>query len=122
MSKRYFSAESAHGSSTSHGFANDTIVLAFDSKSARDRYVAESPNLSCRAIRFDEVTAHAANWSMTNNKRSEPRPFTGEFWGIEKWSTHPRYDMRYADVDGLIGRVGVCYRDDELHGCDRLYR
>lgn len=36
--KKFYSIESAHGSESSRGFANDTIVKVFDSKSARDDF------------------------------------------------------------------------------------
>jgi len=44
--RRYFSAESMCGSSTSYGFSNDTIVYVFASKADRDRYVREFGLLS----------------------------------------------------------------------------
>ena len=80
--KRFFSSESAHGSESSHGFANDTIVLVFDSKQARDKYVERSRNLSCKAIRASEATSEAANQSLTSNDDGRPRPFSSECWII----------------------------------------
>ena len=106
MCRRYFSAESAHGSDSSYGFSNDTIVLAFDNKRARDRYVAESRNLSCEAIRFDQVTTYAANYDTSSNRTVKPRPFSGDFWGIvESRDCVPGE----RQPDGLIGEVQVCY-------------
>ena len=82
--KRYFSSESAHGSESSHGFANDTIVLVFDSKQARDKYVEQSSNLSCQAIRASEATSEAANQSLTSNDDGRPRPHKSECWIIRE--------------------------------------
>ena len=82
--KRYFSSESAHGSESSHGFANDTIVLVFDSKQARDKYVQQSRNLSCKAIRASAATSEAANQSLTSNDDGRPRPHKSECWIIRE--------------------------------------
>ena len=83
--KRYFSSESAHGSETSHGFANDTIVLVFDCKQARDKYVEQSSNLSCQAIRASEATSEAANESLSGHyDDGRPRPHKSECWVIRE--------------------------------------
>ena len=104
MSKRFFSSESQHGSETSHGFSNDTIVRVFNSKKARDKYVHESKNLSCEAIKFADVTRHATNYSMTQDREVKPDPFRGEYWCII-----PDYAMESSDIsiDGYIGIVEV---------------
>jgi hypothetical protein len=83
--KRYFSRESRAGNSTSFGFANDTIVLAFESRQARDKYVEQSRNLSCMAIRASEATKEAANVSLTGNHNGKPRPYLYQCWVIERW-------------------------------------
>ena len=80
--KRYFSSESAHGSESSHGFANDTIVLAFYSKIMRDWYVSLSSNISCRAIKASQATAEATNVSLTDNHNGRPAPFSKQCWVI----------------------------------------
>ena len=82
--KRFFSSESAHGSESSYGFANDTIVLVFDSKQARDKYVERSRNLSCKAIRARQATREAANLWLTSNDDGRPRPHKSECWIIDK--------------------------------------
>lgn len=114
---RYFSAESAHGSESSHGFSNDTIVRVFSGKSARDKYVSESRNISCRAIPANDATKQAANWSMAGNCSSAPRPFSGEFWGIVE---------SYLDDDlpeGCIGRLECCSDNDCMGNLvERFYR
>jgi hypothetical protein len=102
--KRYFAGQSDHGSKSSHGFANDWTVYAFSSKSARDSFVEKSDNLSCKAIPFKKVTAHAANWSLTRNEYNKPKPFSAEFWAIvpfEAWNDQ--------GIDGCIGVVDVCF-------------
>ena len=101
MKRYYYTRESAHGSSTSHGFANDTVVGVFDSKKARDEYVKNSKNLSCQAIRRNEATKEANIWSMTQNCYSGPKPFSGEFWAIVE-----PYDEPWCE--GHIGTVECC--------------
>ena len=96
--KKFYSIESAHGSESSRGFANDTIVKVFDSKSARDDYVQKSRNISCGAISAKNATREATNWNLTQNRTNAPRPFSGEFWAI----IPPYYD---EDTRGLIGYV-----------------
>ena len=110
--KRYFSAESERGSSSSYGFSNDTRVLCFSSKSARDKYVAQSKNLSCCKILARNATKEAANFSLTHNRTIKPDTFRGEFWGIIE------YD---EEIDGCIGILAIC---DEYYpfGADRFYK
>ena len=110
--KRYFSSESAHGSSTSFGFANDTIVLVFSTRKARDRYVERSRNLSCKAIRASEATSEAANQSMTDNDDGRPRAFTIECWVITDW--HGSYP------EGCIGHLDIGSTWDD--SATRFYR
>ena len=111
--KRYYSAESAHGSESSHGFSNDTIVFAFNSPRARDDYVTKSRNISCRAILAREVTKYATNLNLSSNRTNAPRPFSGEFWAIID-----AYDD--ATIPGLIGYVGVPYPDEPI--VERLHK
>jgi len=116
MSKRFFSAESAHGSSSSYGFSNDTVVYAFGSKKDRDNYVDKSKNISCRKIIFSEVTKMAANVSLTmNNNGGRPKPFSCEYWGI--------VNCGFEDFpEGCIGRVEVCVCDGDYGFIERLYK
>ena len=115
MSKRYFSAESAHGSSTSQGFANDTLVLVFESKTARDNYITSGGNITRRAIKASEATKEATNYSLTQNKAIKPDTFSGEYWGITNDITD------YADqVAGCIGELTVCHDDNYPRG-ERFY-
>ena len=95
----YYSAESAHGSKTSHGFSNDTIVRVWETKEARDNYIKEAGNISARAILRSEVTTQATNYSLTSNKNLKPNPFKGEFWGI----CEDYYD--HFDYPGYVGLV-----------------
>ena len=112
---RFYAAESDYGSDTSRGFTNDWTVYVFDSKSARDEFVRTRHNLTTRSIRRDEVTKIAANWSLTQNRLIEPRPFTGEYWGIDTTLA----DL-YDDIHGLVGIMEVC--DDDGYDCERFYR
>ena len=106
MEKRlFFSAESAHGSESSHGFANDTIVYAWDSKKSRDNYVKTCSNISTKAIKKNEVVMYATNWSLDRHCHLKPR--RTEFWGIVDVA------LRYAATgrslpDGMVGRVDIC--------------
>jgi len=115
--KRYFSSESAHGSESSFGFANDTIVLVFDSRQARDKYVQQSRNLSCRAIPARRATREATNISLTGNHNGKPRAFT-----IECWIIREPFDPER--VPGCIGSLEIGTTWDVGHGSDieRFYR
>jgi hypothetical protein len=108
--KRYFAGQSAHGSSSSHGFSNDWDVYAFSSKAARDAFVEKSDNLSCVAIKFCDVTNKARNWSLTHNEYNEPKPFSREFWAIM-----PRMDEDENHIEGCIGIVDVCDEDHPFY-------
>ena len=112
--KRFFSAESSHGSKNSYGFSNDTVVLAFDSQRARDAYVENSQNLSCVSIRARDATKHAANWNLSTNQSDEPKKFTEEFWGIKPlWPNN---------IPHCIGQLAVCCIDDIMYGdATRMY-
>ena len=104
MKRYYYTAESAHGSESSHGFSNDTIVLVWESRAARQQYLDNVRNLSARAIRRDEVADHAANWSVTENRDNSPRPFSNECWIIRKDDT---IGCPGNTVEGLVGYVTV---------------
>jgi hypothetical protein len=103
--KHYYSKESAHGSESSMGFANDNVVKVFKSKKERDNYVSNSRNISCEPIKRNEVTNHARNWHMTQNCYIEPRPFQSEFWGINDWDSD--------ESIGCIGTIEVCCNNEE---------
>ena len=112
--KRYYSAESAHGSESSHGFSNDTIVFAFNSRQARDNYVAKSRNISCQAILAREATKYATNFNLSINRTNAPRPFSGEFWAIiDAYTGGPI-------IPGLLGYVGVPCSDEPI--IERLHK
>jgi hypothetical protein len=113
MPKRFFAKFSAHGSVTSHGFVNDTIVLVFNSKKNRNDFVKNSNNLSCRPIKASEATRFASNYSLTENKHIKPNTFKGEFWGIVNYY----YDESFAP--GCLGALEVCSDDSN---CERLLK
>ena len=99
MNRKYFySSESAHGNSSSHGFSNDTVVRVWETKQARDTYVKETKNITARVILRSEVTGQATNYRMSSNKNQKPNPFQGEFWGI--------YEDDYSGFD-QPGYVGI---------------
>ena len=104
--KLFYSAESAHGSDSSRGFANDKIVKAFDSKARRDSYVENSRNISCKAIMRGEAIKYAKNYNETN----APKPFSGEYWAIiEPYEWISRHD-------GFIGTLGVASGNGKYQG------
>ena len=97
MARYWYSSESAHGSSSSHGFSNDTIVRVWDSRADRDNYVSESSNITVDECPRSEVTRRATNRSLTRNDTNAPHPFSGEYWAI----------VRHTDIDypGYVGTV-----------------
>ena len=97
MGRRYYTAESSHGSDSSHGFRNDTIVMVWASRHARDNYLLTTDNISATPINRSQATTHATNWSMTANCDNKPRPFSGECWYIDD-------DCADSDI-GLIGSL-----------------
>ena len=95
--KRFFSSESAHGSESSHGFANETIVLVFDCKQARDKYVVRSRNLSCKAIRAKQATSEAAKIGVPGLREPVRQlPYSQECWVI----------MELDDPESVPGCIG----------------
>lgn len=80
----YYAANNHYGSPTDVGFANTWYVLAFETKAERDAYVENSTSRAARAIYRHEVTSYATNWHMTRNEYIKPRPFSGEYWGIDE--------------------------------------
>ena len=96
MERRYYTAESSHGTDSSHGFANDTIVKIWSSRQARDNYLDTVHNISATPIKRSQATTHATNWSMMANCENKPQPFTGECWYIDDYC-----------ADSKIGLVGV---------------
>jgi hypothetical protein len=106
--KKYYAAENTMG------FENTWDVLVFDSKRNRDDYIERRDgydgwtgrNIQCLAIRKNEVTQYAANYSLTHNRYNTPKPFSGECWMISHW--HDR------DAPGFIGEVFVGHPEQEL--------
>ena len=115
--KRFFSSESAHGSESSYGFSNDTIVLVFSTREARDCYVLgrsigtsrKGRNLSCKAIRASEATREAANVRR-------PRPFSSECW-IIRVLDHPDFTTW-----GCIGVLEIGSTMGYGSNLERFYR
>ena len=110
MSKYFYSSESARGTSSSFGFCDDTIVRVFDSKESRDAFVTDTPNISARKIRRNQVTVMATNETTIGNSNA-PAPFTGDYWGIYK------NDEGEYFAPGQIGIV-VVVRDGNIDNHD----
>ena len=108
---RYFSAESSHGTADRAGFWDDTRVLAWSSRAARDAYVLarRETNISVRAIPEDKVTtwATAAIWATTAVRVSH------NSWMIK------RDDNDFGP--DYLGEVFVGNDDDVRHGAVRLF-
>jgi len=104
--KRYYAKYSAHGSASSYGFSNDTVVLCFDNQADRDTFVAESDNLSCEAIKAKDATKYATNWIMQENRDRKPQPFSEEYWGIV-----PEFCPEH-ETPGLLGEVDIVTDDN----------
>jgi len=113
---KYYAANNSYGSDTSIGFANTWNVLVFDTKESRDAYVDDG-NLSTRAIRRDEVTKYAANWHMNRNETIEPKPFSGEYWGI-----CDELDYTDTEIQGYVGHIRVCDPSDRWNVIERFYK
>ncbi len=107
---KFYSAHSAHGSLSSHGFSNDTVVLIWSTKKDRDDFLQNCNNLSAQKINRNEATKYATNFNMSRNEYSSPVPFSGEYWGID--------DCNPQDIIGLVGQLVCC---DALSNCDRFY-
>jgi len=97
--RRYFSRESRAGNETSFGFANDTVVLVFFCKRRRDKYVEQSSNISCRAVKASEATKEATNRSLTGNHNGKPAPFSNQCWVIADWyGSYPKGCLGHLDI------------------------
>ncbi len=109
--RRFYAGQSAHGSATSYGFANDWDVYVFTSKKTRDEWVENSSNLSTVALRKDQVT-NKLKYGI--NGYVGPEPFTGEYWGI--------VSNEYDD-DQPAGSIGVveCCHEYETAAFERLF-
>ena len=110
----FYTAESANGSSTSYGFCNDTIVKVWDSKKSRDAYLDACNDLSVKAINRSQVTRYATNYSTTRNKDIKPKPFSGEYWGIET----DQYDYD-SYPEGYVGCITI---GSDAYPCERFHK
>lgn len=94
---RFYAAVNSYATETSIGFANTWSVLVFDSKSNRDTYVRSATDLATRAITRAEIP----------NYIRAPKPFSGEFRGIDRFDAEC-YPAEYTPPPaGLIGEVGI---------------
>lgn len=51
----FYAADNRYGSETSTGFQNTWVVLAFNTKQERDKFVEKSSRQSTRAIKAKEI-------------------------------------------------------------------
>ena len=107
--KLFFSAEGQ--------FNNTTTVFAFDSKKARDAYVKKVDSANCLAVLKNKVGIAAANWSMTDNRMIEPKPFTSEYWGIVE-----SLCFEHKKPAGFVGEVMICDEDGAGNGMPVIRR
>lgn len=109
----YYAATNSYADDFSVGFSNTWNVMAFDSKAARDAFVASRTDAATRAIPKREVTKYASNWNNLKNEYNRPKPFSCEYWGIVddllEYSPH-------GAPDGYLGTVEVC---DDYSPCVR---
>lgn len=108
--KRYFAKANSYATNVNAGFANTWDVLVFTTKKERDSFIENDSRIGTSAISKKEVTKWASNYSLTQNKHNAPRPFSGEYWGI---------NVFYSDEEkGIVGKIEVCSPYD-TH--ERLY-
>ena len=93
---RHYAAKNRYGNEQNIGFANTWGAFVFPDKASRDRYVADSYDLSVRTIKRRDVFRYIVG---------EPRPFSGEFYGITETCDSER-------VPGSIGEVIVITGDN----------
>ena len=104
----YYAAQNAYGSETSIGFSNTWYVLAFRSKKCRDAYVLKSDRLDVRPCKRDEITGYVGR----------PKPFTGQFVGIERWDEQDAILFGYGPL--VAGIVGI-YNERDVEIADHLF-
>lgn len=103
MNRKYYAVGNTYGNPTGIGFANTWYALAFSSRVARNAWVDDdSDDMSRRSVRKDEVVGYIRVTGQ--NAENVPRPFSGEYFGIE--TDEVEYG-NMQDVDGLIGEVAV---------------
>ena len=95
----FYAAINAYANETSTGFNNTWGVLAFETRSTRDAYVASRNDLATRAITRKEITRYV---------EGEIKPFTGARYIIQ----HTGQTIDDSGPDGLIGAVAVGYPND----------
>ena len=113
----FYTAESAHGTRTSHGFSNDTVVKVWESKKSRDMYLDTCVNISTNAISRSDVTKYATNFSLPHNCEIKPNPFKGEYWAIE--TPDDTYDDSRKFPTGYVGCITIGNDDYQL---SRFYK
>jgi hypothetical protein len=108
----FYTKESMCGSSTSHGFANDTVVKVWESKRTRDKYLDTGKNLSACAIKRKQVIEHATNYSLSTNQDRKPNTLRGEYWGIERPMDYDEHPEAYPS--GYVGIIEIGNKNFEI--------
>lgn len=91
----FYAAVNNYASETSIGFANTWGVIAFESRAARDAYVAKATDLATRPILRSEIRRYIG----------EPKKFSGT-----------RYMIGLLANAGIPGAVGEVYVGDVRDG------
>lgn len=93
---KYYAVNNTYSTESSLGFTNTWFVLVFDSKTARDEYVANSPRLAARAIKRTEIGEYI----------EAPKPFSGKCWRV--------FCDSACDTKGLVGEIIIDWSDGGL--------
>jgi hypothetical protein len=106
---KYYTSHSWRGNSSSHGFANDTVVLIWEDYQSMQNFLKNYSNISAKRIKRSEATKYADNFCMSTNASGAPDRFKGEFWGIDHLvecidANHTRAE----EFDGLYGELLAC--------------
>lgn len=91
MGKKYYAKINTYGSLTDLGFANTWQVWAFSSADLRAEWIEKKQKTNCTA-------AICRKNEIGKTLGISPRPFSGDYWGIEDF---------YEDAQTL-GRVEIC--------------
>ncbi len=82
----YYAAINGYASDSDVGFANTWGILAFETRTARDDYVNQAPDLATRAIKRAEISRYIGS----------PKPFSGQRYML---------GVPARDIPGVRGEV-----------------
>ena len=89
----FYAAINSYATETSTGFSNTWGVLAFETKAARDSYIADASDLATRSIARKEIGKYLG----------EIKPFCGQRFMI---------GLTAREIDGCVGEVYAGYEND----------